>query len=142
MEIMREIGSMYRESDDSWATLALPIEEPIDFVVFDVCVHREIPMNDPLDAGITESRVPNRDGDQLNVDLRIRTEAELVEINSLDLPAPIASHSATYHELVRRGASELRTTLADYRFHRFAISYPPIKSLLMARWKLPEPPSQ
>ena len=86
-------------------------------------------MNDPLDAGITESRVPNRDGDQLNVDLRIRTEAELVEINSLDLPAPIASHSATYHELVRRGAAELGTTIADYRFHRFAISYPPIKSL-------------
>ena len=142
MEIMREIGSMYRESDDSWATLALPIEEPIDFVVFDVCVHREIPMNDPLDAGITESRVPNRDGDQLNVDLRIRTEAELVEINSLDLPAPIASHSATYHELVRRGAAELGTTINDYRFYRFAISYPPMKSLVMVRWKLPAPPSQ
>jgi len=62
--------------------------------------------------------------------------------NSLDLPAPIASHSATYRELVRRGAAELGTTIADYRFHRFAISYPPIKSLLMARWKLPEPPSQ
>jgi len=44
-------------------------------------------------------------------------------------PAPIASHSATYHELVRRGAAELGTTIADYRFHRFAISYPPIKSL-------------
>lgn len=41
-----------------------------------------------------------------------------------------------------RTEAELRTTIADYRFHRFAISYPQIKSLLMARWKLPEPPSQ
>ena len=141
-EIQRETGSMYRESDDSWATLALPIELPIDLVVFDVCVHREIPIDDRIDAGIIDSRIPRRDGDQLIVDQRIRTEEQIVEINSLDLPAPIAGHSATYHELVRRGAAELRTTIADYRFHRFAISYPPIKSLLMARWKLPEPPSQ
>jgi len=62
--------------------------------------------------------------------------------NSLDLPAPIASHSATYHELVRRGAAELGTTINDYRFYRFAISYPPIKSVVMVRWKLPAPPSQ
>jgi len=62
--------------------------------------------------------------------------------NSLDLPAPIASHSATYRELVRRGAAELGTTINDYRFYRFAISYPPIKSVVMVRWKLPAPPSQ
>lgn len=136
-EIQREAGSMYRESDDSWATLALPIELPIALVVFDVCVHREIPMDDRIDAGLVDSRIPRRDGDQLRVDQRIQTEEQIVEINSLDLPAPIASHSATYHELVRRGAAELGTTIADYRFHRFAISYPPIKSLLMARWKLP-----
>lgn len=141
-EIQRETGSMYRESDDSWATLALPIELPIDLVVFDVCVHREIPIDDRIDAGIIDSRIPRRDGDQLIVDQRIRTEEQIVEINSLHLPAPIASHSATYHELVRRGAAELRTTIADYRFHRFAISYPPMKSLVMVRWKLPAPPSQ
>ena len=59
---------------------------------------------------VHDGRLAN--SDQLMVDLRIRTEAEL------------------------------RTTIADYRFYRFAISYPLIKSLVMVRWKLPAPPSR
>ncbi len=141
-ELQLEVGSMYGTMNDSSASLGIPIEEPIDLLVFDVCVHRSIPMSGSIEAGVTDSRPPRRDGDRPKFDQRIRTEARLVEIDSLALPAPISAHSATYGELVRRGASALATTIDDYRLHRFAIAYPPTNAYLFARWKLPSPPSE
>ncbi len=67
----------------------------------------------------------------------VRCAAHLRELDRLDLPASLAHRDETYAALLTRGATELGTRVADYRFFRVVIEHPPQPSIAVISWTLP-----
>jgi hypothetical protein len=71
------------------------------------------------------------------VNSQVRCAARLHELDRLDLPASFAHRDETYAALVTHGATKLGTRVADYRFFRLVVEYPPRPSIAVISWTLP-----
>lgn len=138
-EMSAAVGPMWTDGvdPDDCAEFANPIEIPCGRMVYDVLIHRDVPLGGPVEGDLYKAERPRQAGDQINRQIRLRCNAKLMELDSSALAASLGRRGETYRALLAHGAAMLGTTLADFRVYRIAIEYPPLSSVCVIGWPLP-----
>jgi hypothetical protein len=138
-EMSPAVGPMRtdRVDSDDCAEFVNPIEIPCGRMVYDVLIHRDVPLDGPVEGDLYKAERPRQAGDQINRQIRLRCNAKLMELDPPALAASLGRRGETYQALLAHGAAMLGTTLADFRVHRMAIEYPPLSSVCVISWQLP-----
>jgi hypothetical protein len=127
-------------ADDEDVQLGMPIDHASDIAVFDVAIHKDVVLASAPRVGVYFTRLP-KDASGMSgmipINSPVRCAAHLRELDRLDLPASLAHRDETYAALLTHGATELGTRVADYRFFRVVIEYPPRPSIAIISWALP-----
>jgi hypothetical protein len=106
-------------------------------MVYDVLIHRDVPLGGPVEGDLYKAERPREAGDQINRQIRLQCNAKLMELDSPALAASLGRRGETYQALLAHGAAMLGTTLADFRVYRIDIEYPPLSSVCVISWPLP-----
>ena len=126
-------------ADDDDVQLAMPIDHANDIAVFDVAIHKDVVLASAPCVGLYFTRLPKDASGMFVIPINspVRCAAHLHEIDRLDLPTSLAHRDETYAALLTHGATELGTRVADYRFFRVVIKYPPRPAIAVISWTLP-----
>jgi hypothetical protein len=124
-------------ADDDDVQFGLPFQQPKDIAVFDVAIHKDVVLASAPRVGLYFTRLPKDASGMIPINSPVRCAAHLRELDRLDLPASLAHRDETYAALLTHGATELGTRVADYRFFRVVIEYPPQPSIAVISWTLP-----
>ena len=124
-------------ADDEDVQFGLPLEQPSDIAVFDVAIHKDVVLASAPRVGLYFTRLPKDASGMIPINSPVRCAAHLRELDRLDLPTALAHRNETYGALLTHGATELGTRVADYRFFRVVIDYPPRPSIAVISWTLP-----
>jgi len=120
--------------------LGLIATVPVRLTVFDMLLHRDMPMQgEPVGAlygppdpwpvrGIEHGEPDRLEAKRLSLD------SEVVEPRTLELPAAAASLSDAWLRMVRLGVHALDLPLGDFRHFRLVLRDPPMHGRLMMRW--------
>ena len=126
-------------ADDDDVQFGMPIDHASDIAVFDVAIHKDVVLASAPRVGLYFTRLPKDASGMFVIPINspVRCAAHLHEIDRLDLPTSLAHRDETYAALLTHGATELGTRVADYRFFRVVIEYPPQPSIAVISWTLP-----
>ena len=124
-------------ADDEDVQFGLPLQQPKDIAVFDVAIHKDVVLASAPRVGLYFTRLPKDASGMIPINSPVRCAAHLRELDRLDLPTSLAHRDETYAALLTHGATELGTRVADYRFFRVVIEYPPQPSIAVISWTLP-----
>jgi hypothetical protein len=126
-------------ADDEDVQLGMPIDHASDIAVFDVAIHKDVVLASAPRVGLYFTRLPKDASGMFVIPINspVRCAAHLRELDRLDLPASLAHRDEMYAALLTHGATELGTRVADYRFFRVVIEYPPRPSIAIISWTLP-----
>ena len=138
-EMCEAVGPMWSDGVDPEDRVESvnPIEIPCSRMVYDVLIHRDMPLGGPVEGDLYKAERPREAGDQINRQIRLRCNAKLVELDSSVVSASLGRRGETYRALLAHGAAMLGTTLADFRVYRIDIKYPPLSSVCVIGWPLP-----
>lgn len=128
---------LYRDQEYLWSDHSASILTPVETLIFDVFVHRDLPLAAPglaVFAGITPD--PNRPND-LNPADRLPVGERVVSLGQL----PGSAHtpeSAIYGDLVKWIFTLRGWAPNDFRGYRVEMKYPAMPSNVVMRFPLPE----
>ncbi|MHC4080246.1 MAG: hypothetical protein ACYS15_07110 [Planctomycetota bacterium] len=136
---MRPFAGCYRDGANRFGEHPTMLFTPSELLIADLFVHRDLPFNqDPelvlysrLFSGV-DAEWEARESNRLPV-----TDP----VHELGSPPVVATpHSPTYPRLVEKVCDRLGWSLEAFRGYRVVMSYPPIPTVLILRYPLPERP--
>jgi len=137
-EHSQRVGSPFASVAQRTAELRLPTMLPVEFVVFDVFIHRSIPTGS--DPALTMYNHPANHAQSPRWDTRQRLplEVDLVERVSSGLPAALAASRRPYKTLLGLAETQVGRSLEEFQLYRAVVPHPPMHSSLLAMWRLAE----
>lgn len=126
----------YAQPDDSYGQFASIITVPIETLIFDVMLHRDIKLQSPPQAFVhgRPDDMPNVVTDR-NAHTLLPIQAKCVELAGRP-PAVSIATVPKYNELAQMAYARLGYTAHDFRAYRCTIKHPPMNSLVLLRWDL------
>lgn len=144
LEHAEAVGPLYRsateeETADSSAgetvDLYMPLDVPTERVIFDLLLHRDVPLGGEPTTALLLSRAPAAFRGVVESARTARTPVETAILPEPDLPSDWTGRKETYLALLDRAARRLGTDLSAYTVRRMTIAYPP-PLLATHRWPL------
>ena len=138
--ILRRFASVYREEEDAFGEYFLRLNVPAERVLFDLLVHRDLPFD-----GAPELDFYSLMQGRLEYPLTERSQFLLPRMTSLESlgegpPVLATPHFARQGALLDAAARRMGHQLEDFRGYRLSMSYPPIPTLAIFHYRLPEAP--
>jgi hypothetical protein len=132
----------YRTADDMHGEFASSVTMPVETLLFDVFVHRELEMPRP-----PEVHVYGRPGGGLDDPTTRREEYRVpLPVRCVELPGhpPVVATPLVprYGDLVALVMERLGHPAAQYRGFRLTLGHPPMPSTVLLRWPLAEAPRE
>lgn len=128
----------FRSQHDWFGEHLAALSTPVETLLFDLYVHRELAFAIPPRYSIY-SQLPG--GPVYPDDSRDRGRLPLAE-DLIDLgspPEPPTPETPRYNDMIALAAERLGWKLADFTGFRLRLRYPPIPALAVFRYELPEP---
>lgn len=143
LERIEATGQLHRtrggdESKEETADMCLPLDIPAERVVFDLLLHRDLPITGEPSSMVLMDRPP-QDGRPVTSTRTARTPFDRAALASPDLPEDWNLPNRDYLALLDRAAGLLGTRLSDYTVRRLTMTYPPMRVMALHRWPLAEP---
>lgn len=138
-----EIGRgapMYRTQHDTFGEFSTGIRLPIDTLVFDLIIHRDVPM--PGAPKLIVRGYANASPDQPDA-AKYMMELPIVEpiLELAGMPPVVTTPIVPrYADVMSAVYSRLGYPPSEFRGYRMLMKYPPMSSLVVLRWELPERP--
>ena len=132
---------MYRDVNNQYGSTATPISLPCESLLFDLIVHRDIPLAGRPEAlvygfphGGAESPASQTPANRMNL------RQELLELPSRPVTVATAQLPA-YTKIAARVYEKMGWNPDDFIGLRLQIPFPPMSTRVVIRWPLPEPPA-
>ncbi|MBK8914244.1 MAG: hypothetical protein IPM64_06515 [Phycisphaerales bacterium] len=128
----------FRDAHNEFGSSAASISLPVETLVFDILVHRDLPF--PLEPelavyGFPHGGVDNPAGQTIQNRLPIPMRA--VELAGMP-PAVATPLVPFYNDLIGRMYQRMGWEPSAFRGVRLLLPYPPMSSMVVMRWPLPE----
>ena len=137
-ECSRRVASPFVSGDDTHAELRMPTPMPVETVVFDVLIHRDVPRgSEPAASMYGHAADPSR-VTRWHENHRLPLESELGEIGSLRLPQALIDVREAYAALLELGAGTIGRPLSEFQAYRVVVPWPPMHASLLVTWRLAE----
>lgn len=139
--ILRRFASVHREEEDSVGEYFLRLNVPAERVLFDLLVHRDLPF-----VGAPEldfySLMQGRMAFPLSAHRQLLLP-RMAAVEALGEAPPVLStqHFARQGALLETAARSLGHRLEDFRGYRLSMSFPPIPTMALFHYQLPEKPA-
>lgn len=130
--IIRNIGSRYATAGENSAWFGGVISAPVEMMIFDVLVHREL----SFISNLTPTLYGNM---AINETFPSQRERLPLKIDRIDLGSPpIADtpHVRNYNDLITHSIERCNWNMADFRGYRFMLQFPPFPSRLVLSFPL------
>jgi hypothetical protein len=125
-------------SKEETADMCMPLDVPTERVVFDLLLHRDLPIGgEPISTVLLDR--PPQDHGPVKSTRTARTPFKRATLPSPDLPEDWNLPNRDYLALLDRAAGLLSTRLSDFTIRRLTMTYPPIRGMALHRWPLAEP---
>ena len=130
----------YRDANNQYGSTATPISLPCESLLFDLIVHRDVPLAGRPEAlvygfphGGAESPAAQTPSNKMNL------RQELLELPSR--PVTVATAQVpNYSKIVERVYEKMDWKPDDFIGLRLQIPFPPMSTRVVIRWPLPEAP--
>ncbi len=131
---------MYRDANNQYGSTATPISLPCESLLFDLIVHREIPLAGQPEALVFGFPHGGAEGPSAQtVSNRMNLRQELVELPSR--PVTVATAMLpSYTKMASRVYEKMGWNPDDFVGLRLQIPFPPMSTRVVIRWPLPEAP--
>lgn len=138
----REIESIYRTATDIHGEHAVSLSTPVETLYFELYVHRDMPFAHNPTLHVF-SQLPGgplypRDGDNAG---RLDIPADIVRLGGGvggAAPSTVNAEYPRHRELIETTAGALGHPLSEYVGFRVRMAYPPIPTMAVFRYTLPE----
>lgn len=120
--------------------LVVPILLPIDLLIVEVHLHRDIIRNTEPTASLYGMPVTIERVASLRDAIRMPIEESMRPVAASGLPSRLAALGPARNEAVRRVVTAQRSTTEAYAVHRLALPYPPLFATVAAEFELAGPP--
>jgi hypothetical protein len=131
----------YRTNVDTHAEFASSVTLPVETLVFDVFIHRDVELVEPPTVAVYGRPAGGPDDPATHTEpYRIPIPERCVEMVGQP-PVVVTPLMPRYPELVAMVTTRLGHSLADFRGFRATLKYPPMPATVVLRWPLPEAPS-
>lgn len=134
----RGLGSRYRTPEDDHGEFAAQISAPVETLVFDMLVHRDLPYAEQAEVNVFG--VLSSDSLYRQDRYRLPFTEQLQSIGAP--PVMATTHAPRYHEVVNQLCRDCDWDLRDFRGLRFVLAYPPFPSTVAITFPLPDQPAQ
>lgn len=135
-ECSRRIASPFAHGHDSHAELRLPTPMPVEMVVFDVLIHRDLPRGSEPAAALYGHAADSSQRTLWHDHHRLPLEDEIGEAASLRLPLALAETREAYAALLDLGAQTIGFPLSAFEAYRVVVPWPPMHASLLVTWRL------
>lgn len=132
--------SRYRDEINVQGEFASSVTLPLENLVFDLFVHRELEMPEPPTVVVYGRPAGGPDDPSAHREsFRIPIPERCVEMVGRP-PVVVTPLMPRYPELVAMVTARLGSNLADFRGFRATLKFPPMPATVVLRWPLPEAP--
>ncbi|MGA1044827.1 MAG: hypothetical protein ACO3ZY_06465 [Phycisphaerales bacterium] len=137
-ECSRRVASPFVHGSDTHAELRMPTAMPVEAVVFDVLIHRDLPLGSEPAASLYGHAADHSRATAWHENHRLPLEGDCSETGSLRLPQALVDVRAPYDALLKLGAETIGAPLSKFRAYRVVVPWPPMHSSLLITWRLAE----
>ena len=137
-ECSRRVASPMANGEDVLAELRMPTPMPVETVVFDVLIHRDLPRGSEPAASMYGHAADSSRLTRWHENHRLPLERELGEIGSLRLPQALIDAREAYASLLELGAKTIGRPLSEFQAYRVVVPWPPMHASLLVTWRLAE----
>jgi hypothetical protein len=137
-ECSRRVASPFVHGSDTHAELRMPTAMPVETVVFDVLIHRDLPLGSEPAASLYGHAADHSRATVWHENHRLPLEGDCSETGSLRLPQSFSEVRSAYDDLLSLGAETIGVPLANFRAYRVVVPWPPMHSSLLVTWRLAE----
>lgn len=131
--------SRYQTSDDDHGEFATSITMPVETLIFDLFIHRDMGVAEPPETIVYGRPQGGQDDPATRRDeLRLPLPERAVELVGRP-PVVVTPLVPRYNELVALVMRRLEASLADFRAFRLSLKFPPMPSSVVVRWPLEQP---
>ncbi len=151
-EVAPVLASAYATTDGERAELGFPLELPRHLALFDIFLHRDVPMVGEIALRMHSTENALYGHRYFRAQTELPPETTLRKLSQsdedIDLTTQLTEHlrdstetaeslCGVYRELRQRAAVALQFSLNDFSLYRAVIAYPTTPSTLIASWPLP-----
>ena len=138
---MRPFAGRYRDDANRFGEHPTMLFTPSELLIADLFVHRDLPFDQDPELVLYSRLFTGVDGEwEARESNRLPVTDPVHELGSPPIVA--TPHSPTYPRLVQRVCDRLGWNLQEFRGYRVVMSYPPIPTVLILRYPLPERPAE
>ena len=135
-ECTHRVASPFVDGIDTHAELRMPTPMPVEMVVFDVLIHRDLPRGSEPAASMYGHAADSSRVTRWHENHRLPLERELSEIGSPRLPQALAGVREAYASLIELGATTIGRPLSEFQAYRVVVPWPPMHASLLVTWRL------
>ncbi len=135
-EVSRHVGTAYASADERFAELRMPTAFPVEAAIFDVFIHRDVPMGSEPSVALYGHPANHGRRTVWREQQRLPLEGELVEKSHPRLPLSLAKVRDAYEALLELGAIRTGSPISEFRLFRVIVPHPPMHSSLLVVWRL------